>query len=182
MGGALGPACQPYLHKIRTAALMHAPSTPRHLPKPGWGWRAPHECPQLHAVGAPFARSAPHPGIPSPPAGLLEKNAQALLAGLNQMDRTLSHRRHDLDALLAGVSGKRGTHADSKLGKASGLPGGGGGGGSGANDLHQPSRRHASVALHSCIGQDMQSTTEHMQPSTMRLLHTLLELRSRDFR
>lgn len=50
-------------------------------------------------------------------AGLLEKNAQAVLAGLNQMDRTLNHRRHDLNSLLASVSGKRGAHADSKLGK-----------------------------------------------------------------
>ncbi|KAL4420060.1 hypothetical protein ABPG77_004325, partial [Micractinium sp. CCAP 211/92] len=50
-------------------------------------------------------------------AGLVEKNAQVLLGGLNQMDRTLNHRRHDLDDLLAGVSAKRGTHADSKLGK-----------------------------------------------------------------
>jgi len=47
----------------------------------------------------------------------LERNAQSLLSSLNQMDRTLGHRRHDLNALLASVTGRESTHMDSQRGK-----------------------------------------------------------------
>ncbi|KAI7840365.1 hypothetical protein COHA_005909 [Chlorella ohadii] len=50
-------------------------------------------------------------------AGLVEKQTQTLLARLSQMDRTLSHRRHDLNAQLAALSGHRGTHADTQRGQ-----------------------------------------------------------------
>ena len=44
-------------------------------------------------------------------------------AGLNQMDRTLCHRRHELNAVLAEASGRGGANVESKLGKVSGLAG-----------------------------------------------------------
>lgn len=50
-------------------------------------------------------------------AGMLEKNSQTLLASLNQMDRTLSRRKHDLNGLLASVAGRASTHMESQRGK-----------------------------------------------------------------
>jgi hypothetical protein len=49
--------------------------------------------------------------------GVLEKNAHVLLASLSHIDRTLSHRRHDLSTLLASVTGRASTHADSAKGR-----------------------------------------------------------------
>lgn len=68
--------------------------------------------------------TAPLPGRPPLPlnarrAGLMEKQAQASLARLNQMDRTLAHRRHDLNAQLAALAGRPGVHMDSPKGQAS---------------------------------------------------------------
>jgi hypothetical protein len=51
-------------------------------------------------------------------SALLEKNAAGLLAGLNQMERTLGQRRHELNAQLALLSpSEPGVHMGSKHGK-----------------------------------------------------------------
>lgn len=42
---------------------------------------------------------------------------QSTLAQLNQLDRTLSHRRWDLNRVLAEVAGKPSAHAGSALGR-----------------------------------------------------------------
>lgn len=60
-------------------------------------------------------------------AALLEKNAQAVLKRLGQMDRTLAHRRHDLSVQLAALSGHPATHMDSPRGQVGGVGARGGG-------------------------------------------------------
>lgn len=47
----------------------------------------------------------------------LERSVQNTLAQLTQLDRTVSHRRWDLNQLLGAVASKSGAHADSALGR-----------------------------------------------------------------
>lgn len=47
----------------------------------------------------------------------LERHLQHTLTQLNQLDRTVNHRRWDLNKLLADVAGKGSAHASSALGK-----------------------------------------------------------------
>lgn len=72
---------------------------------------------QLDSVCHKLRSKARHLDELEDSCGVLEKNAQVLLASLSQIDRTLAHRRHDLSALLASVTGRASTHADSARGR-----------------------------------------------------------------